>query len=123
MDDDDNSLDFLAPGIRLIVLALNHAGHVTCDSGDGESYETDGEDSFVSVVSTPDYLTKEAKEIMDFLELNGIRIMSGEEEDGVKVHASFYPKEDVAIIDIIGVHDSLLPEVIRFNRVVPQGLQ
>jgi hypothetical protein len=121
--DDDNNLDFLSPGIRLTVLALNHAGHVTCDSGGGESFETDGEESFVSVVSTPDYLTREAKEIMDFLELNGIKIMDGEAEEGVKIQALYYPKDDVALIDIIGVHDSLLPEVIRFNRATPQGLQ
>lgn len=119
---DDNDLNFLDPGIRLTVIALNHAGHVTCDSGDGTNPDFAGEPPFVSVVSTPDYLTAEAKEIMTFLEYNGIVVAEGE-GDGVRIQACYYPKDDVAVIDVIGVHDSMLPEVLRFNQATPQGLQ
>lgn len=114
---------FLDPGITRTVIALNTAGHVTCDSGDGENPEFEGEPPFVTIVSTPDYLTMEAREVMNFLEYNGLRVADSDEDDGVKVHAHYYPKDDVAIIDIIGVHDSMLPDVIRFNRAITDALQ
>ena len=120
---DDNDIPFLDPGISRTVIALNHAGHVTCDSGDGENPEFEGEPPFVSIVSTPDYLTMEAKEIMNFLEYNGIRVAESDGDEGVKVHASYYPKDDTAVIDVIGVHDSMFPDVIRFNRAITEELQ
>jgi hypothetical protein len=124
---DSNDGDFLNPGIRRTVMALNQAGHVTCDSGDGETgdHDCDRGTPYVSIMSTPDYLTREAVEVVEFLELNGVKVVAiGDESEGVvRIQASFDPKDGTAVIDISDIHDSMLPDVIRFSRATPQEIQ
>jgi len=114
---DSNILNYLNPGIRLTVAALSAAGFETCDSGDGETHqeECDREGSYVVIKSTSRDLTAEAADLVLFLRHNGIEVVQIG-CDGVQIQATYDPVDDTAIIDVSGIHDSLLPDTVSFDH-------
>lgn len=121
---DQSQLTYLNPGIRLTVAALNAAGFETCDSGDGTSHDfgENRQGPYVVVRSSGEMLTYEAEALVDFLELNGIAVSPLSEGDtsGVMIQASYDPKEGAAIIDIMGIHDDMLPDIVVFPVEEPE---
>lgn len=110
-----NNLNYLRPGIRLTVAALNAAGFETCDSGDGEAYEfeNDREESFVMVVTSAETMVSDSRALLRFLELNQIHVAPFGSE-GVLVRVMYDPLDDTAMIDVSGIHDDMLPDVVTF---------
>lgn len=113
---DANIINYLNPGIRLTVVALNAAGFETCDSGDGETHqhECDREESYVVIKSNGRTLTSDAVDLVQFLRHNGIDVVEVGCE-GVQVQANYDPVNDIAFIDVSGIHDRLLPDTVSFD--------
>lgn len=112
-----SKLNYLNPGIRLTVACLNAAGFETCDSGDGDTHEfdTDREGSYVVIASSPESLVSDANSLLTFLELNHIQVIPlDSNESGVQIQAIYEPLDGTAVIDVSGIHDQLLPDVIVF---------
>lgn len=112
---DQQPLNFVNPGIRLTVAALNAAGFETCDSGDGETrdFECDRRGPYVVIMSSSDRLVEQADALVKFLESNDVQVVPMGEE-GVQIQASYDPCDGSAIIDVSGIHDRLLPDMIVF---------
>jgi hypothetical protein len=121
---DDNILNYLNPGIRLTVTALSAAGFDPCDSGDGETHqhECDREGPYVVLKSNGRDLTTEAADLLLFLQHNGIRVVQIGCE-GVQIQATYDPVDETAIIDVAGIHDSLLPATVSFDHKGPRDIQ
>ena len=103
------------PGIRNLVMALNAAGFMTCDSGDGETHEfsCDRDYGYVVVrVPVKANLISETDRLADVLRGLGIvptvQGMEPPTAPNCYLQASYDPSDGVAIIDISYVHDRMI---------------
>jgi hypothetical protein len=110
-------LEGLDPGIRRTVEWLNSHGFCTVDSGDGQAkYDDAGnpqdscarpEPNVSILVTQPTMLLPEADRLARIMRSIGIggRI----DEGGISVQASYDPFDQSCVIDVVGLHDAILP--------------
>jgi hypothetical protein len=103
------------PGIRRSVILMQQWGYKTIDSGDGEThlYECDRECPYI-VIDVPRHsMVTAANRLVKFLGGIGITTVpiSPEIPDGsVSIQASYDPSNRIACIEVMGIHDRMLPK-------------
>lgn len=124
-----NALDSLNPGIRRTVTWLRSLGFDTCDSGDGMTHDHPCDRAYPYVVMrlNTDELIATAHDLKGCVSgalgrgpLRGTRegrvvsateaFASGETPRGVCIQASYDPVEQVALLELIGMCDAMLPD-------------
>ena len=99
----------LNPGIRKTVELLQSNGFATCDSGDGKThdFECDRDGAYVCIECDPERLVHECRRLKLVLAQAGV---STEPigSDGPSVQGSFDPANGTAVIELMGVDDSML---------------
>jgi hypothetical protein len=100
----------LNPGIVRTVAWLNANNFHTTDSGDGEThdFECDREHAYVVImVQPPGYLLDVTERLVALLRQRDIdvRPIGG---DGVCIQATYDPGDRTAVIDVMGLKDSVL---------------
>jgi len=110
--------DDINPGILRTVQWLRSHGYETCDSGDGVTHlaKCDRDHPYVVMRVAADVLAKRADELVALLNRAGLKVVSvtyGFDEDGGSlapcIQASYDPVDGIALIDLMGVSDALLP--------------
>jgi hypothetical protein len=108
----------LNPGIVRLVQLLNDNGFETCDSGDGETHDfsCDRPYPYVCMKVVPSLAVKQAKKLHLLLQKQGLQVVSqteafsaSESPSGPCIQLSYDPCDDIAILDLMGVKDSMLP--------------
>lgn len=108
----------LNPGIRRTVTWLRGHGFATCDSGDGETHahSCDRGYPYVSVLCDAAHVIDECHRLAQLLGDAGIDLVPlGHGLDGAGrairpcIQATYDPAVRVALIDLMGLRDAMLP--------------
>lgn len=117
ISDDDLPKD-LNPGIVRTVRWLRSHGHLTCDSGDGETqaYECDRPYAYVTIRVDPEDMVARTHALKGLIESTGKRVVpqrwaydQGGNIIAPCIQASYDPGDRIAIIDLMGFSDKNLP--------------
>lgn len=102
----------LNPGIRKSVALLRAWGFDTVDSGDGETHthECDREEPYIVVRVAPRALITESNRLARLLAQRGVTVvpLGSPDAGGVAIQASYEPANQIAVIDVMGIHDRLI---------------
>lgn len=121
MEPVSDPLNDLNPGIRRTVLWLRSHGFATCDSGDGKThdYSCDRNHPYVVMRVAPDDMVPRTLDLVKLLGMVGLEVVSvghGFNSDGDSlapcIQASYDPANGIALIDLMGVCDSDLPDTL-----------
>jgi hypothetical protein len=102
----------LNPGIRKLVRILRDAGFNTVDSGDGRTHEhvCDREYAYVSIrVGEPQHLIDKSRALQVLLAGLGVSIQEIGLEERPCIQATYDPANNLAMIDLAYVDDTMLP--------------
>jgi hypothetical protein len=117
MNPDDFDYAAMNPGIRGTVRWLRDHGFETVSSGDGVTHdcpECDANYPYVTISCKPKRLVRAARALVDLLCSAGI--MPGEMTEngpaGVVVQAGYEPISDAAWLDLAGLDDARLRQVL-----------
>lgn len=104
------AVDSLNPGIRKVVALLRSHGFSTCDSGDGAThdYECDRDAPYVCIECDPERLVHECRRLARVLAAAGITIEPIDPDGAPCIQGTHDPANDRAIIELMGVDDSML---------------
>jgi hypothetical protein len=101
----ENIIKHLDPGIRNLVVALNKAGFVTTDSGDGVSKPECGRMinvPHVVIKAEPSRLLLTANALHDWCRATKLKVTRG------MIQATYDPVDKSAIVMLFGVNDEML---------------
>ena len=109
----------LNPGIVRTVRWLRFHGFKTCDSGDGGTHlaECDRPYAYVSMRTTPSAMyseTESLKELLVSIGFSPLPISHAFDPEGTLrapcIQLTYDPVDGIAVIDLMGVCDALLPD-------------